>query len=101
MVTMHTICRQEMLLYEEATDDWGFEMLCRNVASEATMHPEFVSLLKNEFQRRSMSRPSPDLADHTSETWYSQHSENNKWRLYQERISHSASESMLGNPFTS
>ncbi|KPM46483.1 hypothetical protein AK830_g227 [Neonectria ditissima] len=38
--------RQATLLYEEASEDDGFEALCETVASAVTMHPEFVSLLR-------------------------------------------------------
>jgi uracil phosphoribosyltransferase/adenylate kinase/phosphoserine phosphatase len=38
--------RQATLLYEEDSDDQNFEAICQEVASAVTMHPEFVSLLK-------------------------------------------------------
>lgn len=38
--------RQAALLYEEYTNDEEFDALCRKVASEVTMHREFVSLLR-------------------------------------------------------
>lgn len=41
----YTAFRQAALLYEEAADDQAFDALCEDVASEVTMHPEFVSLL--------------------------------------------------------
>ena len=42
----YTAFRQAVLLYEETTDDQDFETLGQDVASEVTMHPEFVSLLR-------------------------------------------------------
>jgi hypothetical protein len=95
-------------MYEEATDDWGFEMLCENVASEVTMHPKFVSLLQRVAKMDHVTAvvvtcvwPSSDLAGHTSKIWPCQYRESNRWRPYQERINHSASESILGGPFAS
>ncbi|KAF2022606.1 uracil phosphoribosyltransferase [Setomelanomma holmii] len=41
----YTAFRQAVLLYEEAADDQEFDELCRDVAAEVTMHPEFLSLL--------------------------------------------------------
>ncbi|KAH8685468.1 uracil phosphoribosyltransferase-domain-containing protein [Tricladium varicosporioides] len=41
----YTAFRQATLLYEEAADDQEFDALCQDVASEVTMHSEFVSLL--------------------------------------------------------
>ena len=38
--------RQATLLYEESANDQGFDELCQDVASEVSMHPEFVSLLQ-------------------------------------------------------
>ncbi|OBT63896.1 hypothetical protein VE03_06571 [Pseudogymnoascus sp. 23342-1-I1] len=37
--------RQATLLYEESVGDGAFDAICDEVASEVTMHPEFVSLL--------------------------------------------------------
>lgn len=42
----YTAFRQATLLYEERADDKEFDTICQNVASEVTMYPEFVSLLK-------------------------------------------------------
>jgi uracil phosphoribosyltransferase/phosphoserine phosphatase len=42
----YTAFRQATLLYEEATDDDDFNVVCEQVASRVTMHPEFVSLLR-------------------------------------------------------
>ncbi|KAF2705274.1 hypothetical protein K504DRAFT_440355 [Pleomassaria siparia CBS 279.74] len=41
----YTAFRQAVLLYEETADDASFDGFCEQVASEVTMHPEFVSLL--------------------------------------------------------
>ncbi|WEW55965.1 hypothetical protein PRK78_001400 [Emydomyces testavorans] len=42
----YTAFRQATLLYEETADDQEFDTLCENVASEVTMYPEFVALLR-------------------------------------------------------
>jgi uracil phosphoribosyltransferase/adenylate kinase/phosphoserine phosphatase len=42
----YTSFRQAVLLYEETADDQEFDVLCQDVASAVTMHPEFVSLLQ-------------------------------------------------------
>ncbi|GAB7348944.1 hypothetical protein MBLNU459_g7629t1 [Dothideomycetes sp. NU459] len=42
----YTAFRQAVLLYEETADDQVFETLCQKVATMVTMHPEFVSLLR-------------------------------------------------------
>lgn len=42
----HTAFRQAALLYGETTTYQEFETLCKYVASQITMHPEFVSLLQ-------------------------------------------------------
>jgi len=42
----YTAFRQAILLYEETADDQEFDELCQDVASEVTMYPEFVSLLR-------------------------------------------------------
>ena len=42
----YTAFRQATLLYEEAVDGQDFDVLCQEVASAVTMHPEFVSLLQ-------------------------------------------------------
>lgn len=42
----YTAFRQAVLLYEEAVDDWEFDALCQDVASEVIMYPEFVALLQ-------------------------------------------------------
>ncbi|KAF2834672.1 hypothetical protein M501DRAFT_943718 [Patellaria atrata CBS 101060] len=42
----YTAFRQASLLHEEVTDDDQFEALCRTIAGEVTMYPEFKSLLK-------------------------------------------------------
>ncbi len=42
----YTAFRQAVLLYEETADDQEFEALCQDVASEVTVHPEFMSLLQ-------------------------------------------------------
>ena len=42
----YTAFRQAVLLYEEATNDKEFDVLCQDVALAVTMHPEFVSLLQ-------------------------------------------------------
>ena len=38
--------RQATLLYEERTNDAEFEDICQQVASDVTMYPEFLSLLR-------------------------------------------------------
>lgn len=42
----YTAFRQATLLYEEGADELEFDAICEEVASSVTMHPEFVSLLK-------------------------------------------------------
>ncbi|KAG0636937.1 uracil phosphoribosyltransferase-domain-containing protein [Tuber brumale] len=42
----YTAFRQAALLYEEAAMDEEFDVLCDDVASAMTIHPEFVSLLR-------------------------------------------------------
>ena len=42
----YTAFRQAMLLYEETSNDHDFDVLCQEVASAVTMHPEIVSLLQ-------------------------------------------------------
>ena len=42
----YTAFRQAMLMYEDSFDDQRFEHLCRQVASEVEMYPEFISLLQ-------------------------------------------------------
>ena len=42
----YTAFRQAMLLYEETSNDHDFDVLCQEVASTVTMHPEIVSLLQ-------------------------------------------------------
>lgn len=42
----YTAFRQAALLYEEAVDDYEFDVICEKVAQTVTMHPEFVSLLR-------------------------------------------------------
>ena len=42
----YTAFRQATLLYEEGNDDDKFDVICEQVASGVTMHPEFVSLLR-------------------------------------------------------
>lgn len=38
--------RQATLLYEETTNDEEFDIICQDVASAVTMHPEFASMLQ-------------------------------------------------------
>ncbi|KAI4166800.1 MAG: hypothetical protein LQ343_007740 [Gyalolechia ehrenbergii] len=38
--------RQATLLYEETADEQEFEILCHDLASTVTVHPEFISLLQ-------------------------------------------------------
>ena len=42
----YTAFRQATLLYEEGADDYEFDEICEKVASMVTIHPEFVSLLR-------------------------------------------------------
>lgn len=42
----YTAFRQVALLYEEAVDDYAFDVICEKVALGVMMHPEFVSLLR-------------------------------------------------------
>ncbi|KAH7339183.1 hypothetical protein BKA66DRAFT_581970, partial [Pyrenochaeta sp. MPI-SDFR-AT-0127] len=42
----YTGFRQAALLHEEAVGDQEYEDICQHVASEVTIHPEFVSLLQ-------------------------------------------------------
>ncbi|KAL9026977.1 MAG: hypothetical protein Q9196_004437 [Gyalolechia fulgens] len=42
----YTAFRQATFLYEETADDQEYELLCHNLASKVTVHPEFVSLLQ-------------------------------------------------------
>ncbi|KAL3476032.1 uracil phosphoribosyltransferase-domain-containing protein [Aspergillus californicus] len=42
----YTAFRQAMLLYEEATNDSEFDVLCEDVASRVALYPEFVTLLR-------------------------------------------------------
>ncbi|MCJ1242507.1 hypothetical protein MMC14_010515 [Varicellaria rhodocarpa] len=42
----YTAFRQATLLYEGMADDQDFDVLCQDVASAITIHPEFVSLLQ-------------------------------------------------------
>lgn len=51
----YTAFRQATLLYEETADDQEFDVLCQDVASAVTMHPEFVSLLKLVAEKEHIS----------------------------------------------
>ncbi|OAL44871.1 hypothetical protein IQ07DRAFT_663182 [Pyrenochaeta sp. DS3sAY3a] len=42
----YTAFRQAVLLYEEATNDQEYDLICQDVASAVIMHPESVSLLQ-------------------------------------------------------
>lgn len=51
----YTAFRQAVLLYEETASDQEYEALCQEVASEVTMYPEFVSLLRRVAKQEHIS----------------------------------------------